>query len=85
MIAPALALLVLAVALWMGGGFGGFLAGSFVGLLALGLLGIALLMTHAPVTIANYLSRTDEKRGAQEGDTGESNGARGDGTGEADK
>lgn len=61
-VAPAIGLIVLAVALVMSGGFSGVLAGVVVAGIAALLLAAALLMTHAPVTISNLLQRTDEER-----------------------
>lgn len=60
-VAPALGLLVLAVIFARDGGARGALAGLVVGLLALGLLGVALMMTYAPVTIAKLLRRSQEE------------------------
>ena len=62
MVLPALALLVLAVFLVRSGGFGGVLAGLVVAGLALGILAVAVLMTHAPVTIHNILTRSKEDK-----------------------
>jgi len=53
-LAPAGGLFVLAVILMRDGGAGVF-AGLFVGLLAVGLLAVAFMMTYAPVTIGNLL------------------------------
>lgn len=61
-VAPALALIGLAIALMVSGGASGFLAGLVVVALAVVVLGAALVMTHAPVSIANLLERTDEAR-----------------------
>ncbi len=64
-VAPAVGLIVLAVALVTSGGASGVLAGLVVAGIAVLLLGAALLMTHAPVTISNLLQRTDETRDAR--------------------
>lgn len=71
-VAPAIGLMVLAIALMAGGGFSGFLAGAVVAGLAVLVLGAALVMTHAPVSIKGLLDRTDEAR--QERSQGGSNG-----------
>lgn len=60
-VVPALGLLVLAVSMVLSGGFGGVLAGLTVGVIALALLGAAFVMTHAPVSIAAYLRRTEQE------------------------
>lgn len=59
-VAPAIGLLVLAVMLMRDGGASGVFAGLFVGLLAVGLLAVSLMMTYAPVSIANLLDDEDE-------------------------
>lgn len=69
-IAPAVGLLVLAAALMMSGGFSGVLAGAVVTVIAVALLGAALLMTHAPVSIRNLLERTAKKRDDRSLDAG---------------
>lgn len=60
-VAPAAGLGVLAVMLVLDGGTSGVLAGLFVGLIALALLVGALMMTHAPVTIANLLEGSKDE------------------------
>ncbi len=59
-VAPAVALLGLAVAMAWGGGASGVFAGVVVAGLALLLLGGAFVMTHAPVSIANLLGDESE-------------------------
>lgn len=61
-VAPALGLLVLAGVLVAKGGLGGLLGGIVVAGVAFLLMAIALGMTHAPVSIAGMLRRTDEER-----------------------
>lgn len=68
-VAPAVGLIVLAVMLFRSGGASGVGAGLFVALLGLGLLAGALMMTHAPVTIANLLE-DDEEEADQPGTNG---------------
>ena len=71
-VAPAVGLLVLAVTLMRSGGASGVLAGFFVGLLAFGLLAVALGMTYAPVSIAKLLE--DDEADAREEDPPGANG-----------
>lgn len=66
-LAPAIALVLLAVMMIRSGGFGGLLAGLLVLAIAAFLLFVALMATHAPVSIAWMLKRTDEEREARAG------------------
>lgn len=73
-VAPAVALLGLAVSLAVGGGLSGLLAGAVVAFLACLILGAAFVMTHAPVSVSNLLSdevaSEDEQGGGTNGHAG---------------
>jgi len=58
-VAPGLALLVLAVFLFANGGLSGVLAGCLVGALGLVMMAVALMATHAPVSISKLLGDDD--------------------------
>lgn len=66
-VAPAIALLGLAVAMAWGGGPSGVFAGFVVAGLAVLILGAAFVMTHAPVSIANLLERGSQEEGTEGG------------------
>lgn len=65
-VAPAVGLIILAVALMLDGGFGGFLAGLVVAGIAVALLVAGLVMTYAPVSIARLLGGPPESAGSDE-------------------